>query len=69
MGYSPWGSKELDMTEQLSTAHYNAVLISAVQQRDSVPHVCIICILFNILFHHGLSLCFSLSEMRELRFP
>ena len=23
MGYSPWGCKESDMTERLSTAHYN----------------------------------------------
>ena len=26
VGYSPWGHKESDMTEQLSTAHFNLVL-------------------------------------------
>ena len=27
MGYSPWGGKELDTTEQLSTAQDEALLI------------------------------------------
>ena len=27
MGYSPWRHKELDMTEHLSTAHINNVLL------------------------------------------
>ena len=41
VGYSPWGCKELDMTEWLSTAQlmYNIVLVSALQQSDSVIHL------------------------------
>ena len=27
MGYSPWGNKELDTTEQLSTAQHNVIYI------------------------------------------
>ena len=31
MGYSPWGRKELDMTEQLSLSHaYSPLLINPV---------------------------------------
>ena len=48
-GLSPWGCKELDMTERLSTTQllYNVVLVSAVQPSESAirthisPLVCI----------------------------
>ena len=36
MGYSPWGHKELDMTEQLSTAHivtYGTAAILQLEQK------------------------------------
>jgi len=44
--YSPWGPKELDMTEQLTTAQHtesinNVVLASGMQQSDSVIHLSI----------------------------
>ena len=45
MSYSPWGHKESDMTERLSTAQhnteliYNVVPIFAAQQSDSVIHI------------------------------
>ena len=57
-GYSPWGCKELDMTEWLSHTHthtthfiYNVVLISSVQKSDPVIHtyIYIYILFFNIL--------------------
>ena len=39
VGYSPWGCKELDTTEQLTTPTlliYNAVLVSGVQHSDLI---------------------------------
>ena len=37
MGYSPWGSKELNTTEQLNTAQlaHNIIQVSGVQHNDS----------------------------------
>ena len=32
MGYSPWGHKELDRTEQLSTVNRNPVILPQVTQ-------------------------------------
>ena len=56
--YSPWGCKELDMTERLPHTHthftYN-VLISSVQKSDPVIHIHIYYFLKNILSHYGLS--------------
>ena len=54
MGYSPWGHKELDMTEQLSTAQlvYNLVLVSAVKQGDSVIQI------YTYSFSYCFALCF-----------
>ena len=70
-GYYPWGHKESGMTERLhfTSLHLllidNVVLVSGVQQNDSVIHVCI---LFQILFPYRLfqsieysSLCYSRS--------
>ena len=36
MGYSPWGHKESDMTERLSTAHcgFQGRVLSGLQSRD-----------------------------------
>ena len=44
---------------------YNVVLISAVQQSDSVIHVYI---LFHILFHYGLSQDFSFFSVEDIYF-
>ena len=45
-GYSPWGPKESDTTERLSTQLlYNVVLVSAAQQSESA-----ICIHISPLF-------------------
>ena len=38
-GYSPWGHKELDMTEAIEHLYKNIF----------------VCVLFHILFHYGLS--------------
>ena len=40
-GYSPWGHKEPDMTEQLihTKLSNNVVLVSGVQQNDSAMHI------------------------------
>ena len=38
-GYRPWGRKESDTTEWLTQLTYNAVLVSTVQQSDSLIHV------------------------------
>ena len=41
VGSSPWGHKESNRAERLSTwLIYNAVLISGIQQNDSVIHKC-----------------------------
>ena len=45
VGYTLWGCRESDMTEQLSTQAwllYNVVLISAVEQNESAAsiHIC-----------------------------
>ena len=41
VGYSPWSCKELDTTEQLSTAQPidNVGRVSSAQQRDSAMHI------------------------------
>ena len=41
-GYSPWDRKRVAhdlMTEQLTWLIYNVVLVSSVQQSDSVVHI------------------------------
>ena len=51
LGYSPWGHKELDMTERLTHTQthtklfYNVALVSSIQQNDSA-----ICIHVSSLF-------------------
>ena len=37
MGYSPWGYKESDMTERLSTAQHNEVLGRAEASVKALP--------------------------------
>ena len=65
LSYSLRSLKELDTTEQLSTARqliYNIVLVSGVQQHDSVIHIHIF-ILFQILFSQRLSQNVELSSL------
>ena len=60
-GYSPWGCKEVGMTEWLSTHTEllnNTVLDSGVQQSDAVIHIHI-SILFQIIFPFRLLLSFN----------
>ena len=44
VGYSPWGRKESDMTEQLSMAPYSLTLILKENKRDSIQNNNIVCI-------------------------
>ena len=55
-GYSPWDRKRVAhdlMTEQLTWLIYNVVLVSSVQQSDSVVHIHTY-FLFQIIFHYAL---------------
>ena len=56
MGYSPWGHKELDMTEQLTALHYSF--------QNSLVTVSIHCSSFYVL---NLSILFYISKNTLLR--
>ena len=48
MGYSPWGHKELDMTERLSTGHSTYTGYEKCIEKCQAPHTYKI-LLFGIL--------------------
>ena len=68
-GYSPWGRKELDITERLSThtqVIYN-VLFSAIQQSESIIHKYIHSFLYSLpLSYHRMLNVFPCATQYDL---